>query len=203
MRTFEQELKNCLAIVNACNVVVIFNYGFGEVRYHGKSNNNKCLPRVSHSSCEWFFFCPFAYPVSMIAPLPTATRIFLLTGAGALLLAVILGAFGAHALRDVLPADLRVIYQTASQYHFYHALGLLLVGVLGLHWPTSACLRWAGWLLIIGMVLFSGSLYVLSLTGLRWLGAVTPFGGVAFIAAWALVMLGVARQTRSSHGDGQ
>jgi len=128
------------------------------------------------------------------------TRIFLLSGAAALLLAVLLGAFGAHALRGVLPADLQAIYQTASHYHFYHALGLLLVGVLGIHWPTSACLRWAGWLLVAGLLLFSGSLYLLSLSGLRWLGAVTPLGGVAFVLAWALVLIAVARQTRTGHG---
>ena len=70
------------------------------------------------------------------------------------------------------------------QYHFWHALGLLGVGLLMLHWPDAASLAWVANLLLIGIVLFSGSLYLLAVTGARWLGAVTPVGGVAFIAAW-------------------
>ncbi len=113
-------------------------------------------------------------------------RLFLTAGALSAALAVMLGAFGAHALRGRLPADLLAIYQTASQYHIYHALGLLAVGLLSLHLPSSGSLRWSGWLMLLGTALFSGSLYLLAITGQRWLGAITPLGGSAWIAAWLL-----------------
>jgi uncharacterized membrane protein YgdD (TMEM256/DUF423 family) len=105
--------------------------------------------------------------------------------------AVMLGAFGAHALRARLDPAALAVYQTAVQYHFWHGLGLLGVGVLMLHWPASARLGWAAGLLIAGLVLFCGSLYVLALTGATWLGMLTPIGGLAFIAAW-LVLASVA-----------
>ncbi len=117
----------------------------------------------------------------------SGARFFLTAGALSAALAVMLGAFGAHALRGRLPADLLAIYRTASQYHVYHALGLLAVGLLTLHLPTSGALRWSGWLMLLGTVLFSGSLYVLAVTGQRWLGAITPLGGTAWIAAWLLL----------------
>jgi uncharacterized membrane protein YgdD (TMEM256/DUF423 family) len=101
---------------------------------------------------------------------------------GALLsaLAVILGAFGAHGLKNMLhPAEMAV-YQTAVQYHFLHALGLILIGVSGIRCP------WCGRLMLIGILLFSGSLYLLVLTGIGKLGIITPFGGTAFIIAWLL-----------------
>jgi uncharacterized membrane protein YgdD (TMEM256/DUF423 family) len=114
-------------------------------------------------------------------------RLFLIAGALSAALAVMLGAFGAHGLRARLPADLLAIYQTGCQYHVYHALGLLAVGLLGLHIPTSGALRASGWLMLAGTILFSGSLYALALTGQRWLGAITPLGGTAWIAAWLLL----------------
>lgn len=114
-------------------------------------------------------------------------RVFLIAGALSAALAVALGAFGAHGLRARLPANLLAIYQTGCQYHVYHALGLLAVGLLGLHLPASGALRASGWLMLAGTVLFSGSLYALALTGQRWLGAVTPLGGVAWITAWLLL----------------
>lgn len=117
----------------------------------------------------------------------SAARCFLVAGALSAAVAVMLGAFGAHALRGRLPADLLAIYQTASQYHVYHALGLLAVGLLALHVPTSSALRWSGWLMLLGTALFSGSLYLLAITGQRWLGAITPLGGTAWIAAWLLL----------------
>jgi len=120
-------------------------------------------------------------------------KLFLVLGALAAMLAVVLGAFGAHALRGRLAPDLLAIYQTGIQYHFWHALGLLVIGVLAIHMPGSSMLKWAGWLMLAGIVLFSGSLYVLALTGARWLGAVTPFGGAAFIVSWALLAIAVAR----------
>jgi uncharacterized membrane protein YgdD (TMEM256/DUF423 family) len=122
-----------------------------------------------------------------------AARTFLLLGAVACMLAVGLGAFGAHALRGKLTADMLAIYQTAVQYHFWHALGLLAIGLVAIHLPASVPLRWAGWLMLAGILLFSGSLYVLATTGLRWLGAVTPLGGLAFIAGWALLAFAVAK----------
>jgi uncharacterized membrane protein YgdD (TMEM256/DUF423 family) len=109
----------------------------------------------------------------------------------ALAAAVALGAFGAHALRAQLDAEAFTVYQTAVQYHFWHALGLLGVGALMLEWPTSGRLGWVAGLLVAGLLLFCGSLYVLALTGAAWLGTLTPIGGLAFIAAW-LVLASVA-----------
>lgn len=98
--------------------------------------------------------------------------------------AVAFGAFGAHALRSRLSPEMLAIWKTANEYHFYHALALLLVGVLARHSPTvdygvpAACF-------LAGTLIFSGSLYVLALTGMRWLGAITPIGGLLFLAGWA------------------
>lgn len=104
-----------------------------------------------------------------------------------------MGAFGAHALKERLSAELMQTYQTAVQYHFYHALGLLIIALVVAQEPSSPYVRWAGWLMLAGMVLFSGSLYVLSLSGVRWLGAITPVGGAAFILAWVLLALGALK----------
>ena len=119
-------------------------------------------------------------------------KLFLFLGATAGVLAVLLGAFGAHALRTRLAPDLLAIYQTAVQYHFWHALGLLAIGILALHLPSSAALKWSGWLMLAGLLMFSGSLYLLALTGARWLGAITPLGGAAFILSWILLEIGRA-----------
>lgn len=97
------------------------------------------------------------------------------------------GAFGAHGLKRMLAPDLLAIWQTGVLYHLVHALGLFVVALLGARFG-SALLATAGGLMFAGIVLFSGSLYLLALTGTRWLGAVTPLGGVAFLAAWALVV---------------
>ncbi|OZI75735.1 DUF423 domain-containing protein [Bordetella genomosp. 2] len=96
------------------------------------------------------------------------------------------GAFGAHGLKRMLAPDLLAIWQTGVLYHLVHALGLFVVALLGARFG-SALLSTAGAVMFAGIVLFSGSLYLLALTGTRWLGAVTPLGGVAFLAAWALV----------------
>jgi uncharacterized membrane protein YgdD (TMEM256/DUF423 family) len=112
-------------------------------------------------------------------------RIVLLTAALFLLAGVALGAFGAHALKAKLAPDLLAIYQTAVQYHFWHALGLLAVGVLLVHRPDGGALVAAAWLLGAGIIVFCGSLYALALTGTRGWGAVAPVGGVAFLAGWA------------------
>lgn len=121
------------------------------------------------------------------------TKLLLILGAVNALLCVVLGAFGAHALRTRLPEDLLAAWQTGVQYHFYHALGLLLIGLLALHWPQSGLIRASGWIMLAGIVLFSGSLYLMGLTNLRWLGMITPFGGFALIGAWALLCIGIAR----------
>ena len=118
---------------------------------------------------------------------------FLVGGAVLAALAVVSGAFGAHALRGVLTPAQQAIYQTAVHYHFLHALGLLAVALTLLHWPAQRLLRWAGWCMGIGVALFSGSLYALSLSGIGWLGAVTPLGGLAFIAGWLLLALAAWR----------
>jgi uncharacterized membrane protein YgdD (TMEM256/DUF423 family) len=112
-------------------------------------------------------------------------------------IAVALGAFGAHGLKQRLSADMLAIYQTGVQYHFYHTFALVAVALLLLHLPLTNmaltnislvnALRWSGILFTVGMVIFSGSLYVLSITGIRWLGAITPLGGLAFLAGWLLL----------------
>ena len=116
----------------------------------------------------------------------TVARIFLSAGGVAALLAVALGAFGAHALKARLSPEMLAVWHTGVEYHAFHALGLLAVGIVSIHLPSSALLRWSGWLMLAGIVLFSGSLYILALSGERWAGAVTPIGGLAFLAAWAL-----------------
>ncbi len=101
------------------------------------------------------------------------------------MLAVMFGAFGAHALKNRLDDYALGVFDTAVQYHFYHSLALLAVGVIALNQPQTTMLKSSGWLFVIGIVIFSGSLYLLSMTGQRWLGAITPLGGLAFIAGWA------------------
>lgn len=115
--------------------------------------------------------------------------------AGALLafFAVALGAFGAHALKPRLDADMLAVYQTGVQYHLAHALGVILIGMLVQSLPPSKLLPVAAWTMAAGIIVFSGSLYALSLTGFRALGAITPLGGVALLAAWLLVAIGVVK----------
>ena len=106
----------------------------------------------------------------------------------ALVLGVIFGAFGAHALRDRFDASSRSVYETAVMYHFFHALGLLIVSLMpksGLLTQTQA--SWVSSLLFAGIVLFSGSLYALAITRIPILGAITPFGGLSFIAGWLVL----------------
>ena len=101
------------------------------------------------------------------------------------MLAVVFGAFGAHALKGKLDDQALKVFETAVQYHFYHTFALLVVGVIALNQPQPVLLKSSGWLFVIGILVFSGSLYLLSLTGVRWLGAITPLGGLALIAGWA------------------
>ena len=123
-----------------------------------------------------------------------AAKLFVSLGAIAAALGVALGAFGAHALKGRLSADMLAVWQTAVQYHLWHALGLVAVGLLAQQLPASGPIRLGGWLMLAGIVLFSGSLYVLAASGVRWLGAVTPFGGACFIAGWLAVAYAVLRQ---------
>lgn len=125
--------------------------------------------------------------------MPANAKLFIGLGAAFAAAAVVLGAFGAHALKSRLSPDMLAVYHTAVEYHFWHALGLLVVGLTCVQLPESAWLRAAGWLLAAGIVLFSGSLYALTLTGVRWLGIVTPFGGTAFILGWIAFLVAVLR----------
>jgi uncharacterized membrane protein YgdD (TMEM256/DUF423 family) len=106
-------------------------------------------------------------------------------------LAVALGAFGSHVLEDRLSADMLSVFETGNRYHFIHALGLLAVALAADKAGGTAAMKWAGRLLLAGIVLFSGSLYVLGLSGMTWLGAIAPLGGVSFIAGWLLAAKGV------------
>ncbi len=103
-------------------------------------------------------------------------------------LAVALGAFAAHGLQARLTDQLLTTFQTGVQYHMYHALALLGVGILSIHYPGSTALRVSGLLFILGILVFSGSLYILALSGIRWLGAITPIGGVALLAGWSALL---------------
>jgi uncharacterized membrane protein YgdD (TMEM256/DUF423 family) len=115
-------------------------------------------------------------------------RIFLLFASISGFVAVGMGAFGAHALRGLLSDRLMQVMQTAVQYQFYHTLALLAVALLLRH-HTSRLLSGSGVAFATGIILFSGSLYVLALTGEHWLGAITPFGGIAFLTGWFLLAL--------------
>ena len=101
-------------------------------------------------------------------------------------LGVAAGAFGAHTLKSILPAEMLNVFETAVRYQMYHALALLAVGSV-LHRQPGEASQTAGWLFVAGIVLFSGSLYLLAFSGIRWLGAITPLGGLAFILGWGLL----------------
>ena len=118
----------------------------------------------------------------------TGTRFFLVAGAVLAGLAVAAGAFGAHGLEGRVPPERLAAFETGARYGMVHALALLLVGLLSDRWPGGVrWLRWAGGLFLAGIVVFSGSLYLLVLTDTPWLGAVTPLGGVAFLAGWGVL----------------
>ena len=123
----------------------------------------------------------------------TTAKLFLILGGINAALVVMLGAFGAHGLKTKISAEMLAVYQTGVHYHLFHALGLLVVGLVATQMADSVYLNWSGWLMLVGIILFSGSLYVLSVSGLRWLGMVTPFGGVAFIAAWIVFVIAIAK----------
>ena len=118
-------------------------------------------------------------------------RLWLALGAGYGFLAVALGAFGAHALKQKLSPELLAVWRTAVEYHFWHALALLLVGVLIRQTPPpgSSLLNASAVCFALGVLVFSGSLYALALSGVRVLGAITPLGGVLFLAGWACLLI--------------
>ena len=119
-------------------------------------------------------------------------RVFLTAGAVSAFIAVAAGAFGVHGLRGHLSVEMLDTFEVGARYQMYHALALVVVAWAQTRWPGSVTIT-AGWLFIIGTVLFSGSLYILSLTGVRWLGAITPFGGLAFLAGWLCLAWSVWR----------
>jgi uncharacterized membrane protein YgdD (TMEM256/DUF423 family) len=122
-------------------------------------------------------------------------RLFVTIGALSGFIAVAAGAFGAHALRDRLSPDMLAVFQTGTSYQMYHALALVGVAILLGRFSVngSPFLNAAGWLFIAGTLLFSGSLYALSLSGVTWLGAITPLGGVAFLLGWLALAIGIWR----------
>jgi len=112
------------------------------------------------------------------------------------LLAVAIGAFGAHGLKAIISPEMLEVYKTGVQYQFYHTFALLAVGIL-MNFNQSKALKWSAYLFITGMILFSGSLYVLAISGVKALGVITPFGGITWIAAWFLLFVH-CRQLKSS-----
>jgi uncharacterized membrane protein YgdD (TMEM256/DUF423 family) len=124
----------------------------------------------------------------------SAIRLFVLLGAVNGALAVGLGAFAAHGLEARLEPRLLEVFRTGVNYHFFHALGLLGVGLAAGPLGDSRLLRAAGWLMLAGIVIFAGTLYALALGGPGWLGAITPLGGTAFIVAWLLLAVAAGRR---------
>ena len=119
-------------------------------------------------------------------------KTFFALGAAFGLLGVALGAFGAHGLKGTLSPDMLANFETGVRYQMYHAVGLLAVAWAVTRWPGGLTTA-AGWLFVVGILIFSGSLYILSVTGIRWLGAVTPIGGVALIAGWGCLVVAALR----------
>lgn len=122
---------------------------------------------------------------------------FLFLSAVCGLTGVAMGAFGAHGLKTVLSPEMLAVYKTAVDYQVWHALGLGLIAVFYQQAPDSIHLKWAGKLMFAGVVIFSGSLYLLAISGAKWLGMITPLGGVAFIVAWGLLAF-FAYETKNS-----
>lgn len=123
---------------------------------------------------------------------------FLFFGALSAFVGVGMGAFGAHGLKNMISPEMLVIYQTGVSYQMWHALGLVGIALVHSHEPESKLLNWAGWLMLIGIVLFSGSLYLLAFMGLKQFGIITPFGGVSFLLAWLSLAAYAARRPQAS-----
>lgn len=120
-------------------------------------------------------------------------RLFFILGSASAGIAVALGAFAAHALKARLSPEMLAAYETGVRYQMFHALALLAVAWASTRWPASTAITASGWLFVAGTVLFSGSLYALSLTGVRGLGAVTPIGGLAWLVGWACLAWGACK----------
>jgi len=119
-------------------------------------------------------------------------RTFAIAGSLSALTAVALGAFGAHFLRARLTAEMLAVFETGVRYHMYHALALMATSSVAGRWPVPPAM-WAGWFFVAGTVIFSGSLYLLSVTGTRWLGAITPLGGVLFLLGWGCLAWAIVK----------
>ena len=117
------------------------------------------------------------------------SRLAILLGAGNAALAIVFGAFAAHGLRNFLSEKMLSIFLTAVDYHLYHGLGLIVVGLLLAQSPISQLLKVSVWMMLIGIIIFCGSLYGLSLSGITWLGMITPIGGISFIVSWVLIVV--------------
>ena len=119
-------------------------------------------------------------------------RVFFIIGALSACFGVAAGAFGAHGLKSRLSIEMLSVFEVGVRYQMYHAFALLVTAWVVSKWPSSLVIA-GGWLFIVGTLLFSGSLYLLSVSGIRWLGAITPFGGLAFLAGWICIAWGVWR----------
>ena len=121
------------------------------------------------------------------------SKLFLVLGSINAVIAILLGAFAAHGLKKHLTEQLLSSFHTGVQYHIYHSLGLIAVGLIAVH-ISNMGIKISGWLMISGIVLFSGSLYVLALSGIRQFGLITPVGGICFVVAWAVLAVTIIRQ---------
>ena len=125
-------------------------------------------------------------------------KVFLVTAAISGALAVLVGAFGAHVLAPVIAEDLMSVFNTGVEYHFYHTLALLVLAVLIKQYPQSKLFIWSACLMLAGVIIFSGSLYLLAITDVRWLGAITPIGGVSMVVAWLLMAMAAGKHFHSA-----
>ena len=127
------------------------------------------------------------------------SNLFIGLGAVSAFIAVSAGAFGAHGLKQLLDSEMLAVYQTAVDYQVFHSLGLIMIGILEKIAPRH-CHQVAAWTMLAGIFIFSGSLYILSTTGIKWLGMITPVGGLSFLAAWLILALGYLTVRRDT-GD--
>ncbi len=128
----------------------------------------------------------------------TASRRLLLCAAISGFVTVALGAFGAHALRNTLTSDMLTVWQTGIQYQSLHTLAMLAIGLLSIQLPDARWIKRAGWLMLLGILLFSGSLYLMAVTGITMLGAITPFGGLSLLAGWTALGYALYRLPRTN-----
>ncbi len=122
------------------------------------------------------------------------TKFFLLAGCITALLAVVIGAFGAHGLENILDNKMQAIYETGVNYQFYHSFALIITGILIYLWPDTKSFRMAGMSFLLGIIIFSGSLYLYTLTNNKVFGMVTPLGGLSFLLGWILLAISLWKQ---------